>query len=71
MSIYVTGDTHGDIGRFSEICLGSENNLREHDKLIVCGDFGFVWHNSKDHTSKTADDSQLDALSNKPYEILL
>lgn len=66
MSIYITGDTHGDIGRFSDICIGTENN----DKLIVCGDFGFIWHDSKDHTGKAADDSQLDALSNKTYEIL-
>ena len=70
MSIYITGDMHGDIGRFSEICLDSENNLREHDKLIVCGDFGFIWYNSRDHTGKTADNSQLDELSKKPYEIL-
>ena len=70
MSIYVTGDTHGDIGRFSEICLGTENGLSEHDKLIVCGDFGFIWDNSKDHTGKAADKSQLDELSKKPYEIL-
>lgn len=70
MSIYVTGDTHGDIGRFSEICLGSENNLRGHDKLLICGDFGFIWHNSKDHTDKATDDSLLDELSMKPYEIL-
>lgn len=70
MSIYVTGDTHGDIGRFSDTCLGSENNLSEHDKLLICGDFGFVWYNSKDHTGKTEDDSLLDELSKKPFEIL-
>lgn len=68
MSIYITGDTHGDIGRFSDIC--SENDLREHDKLLICGDFGFIWYNSRDHTGKTADNSQLDELSKKPYEIL-
>lgn len=68
MSIYITGDTHGDIGRFSDIC--SENDLREHDKLLICGDFGFIWYNSRDHTGKTADNSQLDELSKKPYEVL-
>lgn len=68
MGIYITGDTHGDIGRFSDIC--SENDLSEHDKLLICGDFGFIWYNSNDHTGKKSDILRLDELSMKPYEIL-
>lgn len=70
MSIYITGDTHRDIDRFCDINFGSENSLRDQDKLIVCGDFGFVWYNANDHTGKTCDNSRLDELAEKPYEIL-
>lgn len=42
--IYITGDTHGDISRFSGSVL---RHLTSADTLIVCGDFGFVWDNSK------------------------
>lgn len=42
--IYVTGDTHGDRERLSKINL---MKLKEGDTLIVCGDFGFLWDNSK------------------------
>lgn len=42
--VYVTGDTHGDIDRFrsSEI-----KKLGRGDTLIICGDFGFLWDNSR------------------------
>ena len=42
--IYVTGDTHGDIGRFSDKHI---RKLKKDDTLIVCGDFGFLWDGSK------------------------
>ncbi|MCL2513540.1 MAG: metallophosphoesterase [Oscillospiraceae bacterium] len=42
--IYITGDTHGDETRLSQAVL---KNLREGDTLIICGDFGFIWDNSK------------------------
>lgn len=38
--IYITGDTHADIKRFSLKKLGKK------DTLIVCGDFGFIWDGS-------------------------
>lgn len=46
--IYVTGDTHGDIGRFRD---SSMRKLRHRDTLIVCGDFGFIWDGSKQEQS--------------------
>lgn len=60
--IYITGDTHGEFGRFAE------NNLKdaawtEKDVLIVCGDFGFVFTGSKGERAK------LDYLAQKPYTI--
>lgn len=42
--IYITGDTHGDRDRLSRLAL---RKLSEGDTLIVCGDFGFMWDNSK------------------------
>lgn len=42
--IYVTGDLHGDITRFKS---KEFKKLRRRDTLIVCGDFGFLWDNSK------------------------
>lgn len=43
--IYITGDMHGEIKRFESRKL---KKLTENDCLIVCGDFGFVWNNSKE-----------------------
>ena len=42
--IYVTGDTHGDITRFKDPQM---KKLKKGDTLIICGDFGFIWDNSK------------------------
>ncbi len=42
--IFITGDIHGDKNRFKEI---KKARLKKGDTLIVCGDFGFVWDNTK------------------------
>ena len=42
--IYVTGDTHGEVERLSPSRLKA---LKAGDTLIVCGDFGFLWDDSK------------------------
>lgn len=60
--IFVTGDTHGEKSRISEI--EKQTNIKSGDYLIVCGDFGYIYLN---------DDSEkqfLDNLSQKPYTIL-
>ncbi len=42
--VYVTGDTHGEFSRFqSSVLKGAGAN----DVVIVCGDFGFFWNDSK------------------------
>lgn len=43
--IYVTGDVHGDIGRFKNKAVARK--LKKGDYLIVCGDLGFFWNDSK------------------------
>lgn len=62
--IYITGDVHGDINRFSEAFIPNEASLTENDYLIICGDFGFIFDN--DDIEK----EWLDTLSKKPYKIL-
>ena len=42
--VYITGDMHGDIERLFD---KDFRKLRKGDVLIVCGDFGFIFDNSK------------------------
>ena len=42
--VYVTGDTHGDFTRFRNPILKKAD---ADDIVIVCGDFGFFWDDSK------------------------
>ena len=50
MSIYITGDTHIpiDIHKLSKKNWTEQNQLTKNDYLIICGDFGGVWDNSKE-----------------------
>lgn len=42
--VYITGDLHGDIDRFRK---PEFSKLKKGDTLIVCGDFGFIWNDSR------------------------
>ena len=42
MSIYVTGDPHGERGRMVEI----DRQLEDEDKIIFCGDWGYLFENN-------------------------
>ena len=59
--IYITGDTHGDIEVFNERRL---SQLKKGDTLIITGDFGFIWDNSK------VEIKNLKKLAKKKYDIL-
>lgn len=42
--IYITGDTHGEFGRFSNKNMKEKQmELTEQDYVIVCGDLGLCW----------------------------
>ena len=56
--IYVTGDMHGDISRFSE---RSIKKLKKDDTLIILGDFGFLWSGSEE------EEKNLELIKNKKY----
>ena len=58
--LYVTGDTHGDFKRFSNPRL---KKLKKGDTLIICGDFGFIWNNSRE------EQRTLKKLGKKKYNI--
>lgn len=60
--IYITGDTHGEVSRFTE--LKEELHLTENDMLIVAGDFGCIFGMG------LRDEMKLDALAGLPYTIL-
>lgn len=59
--VYVTGDIHGDLRRFSSAPF---RKLRRGDTLLVAGDFGFVWDGSARERRVSA------RLGRKPYTIL-
>ena len=59
--IYVTGDCHGDITKFSD---HQFKKIKEGDTLIICGDFGFIWDGSE------KEKKAIDKLSKKKYKIL-
>ena len=67
--IYITGDTHGELGRFFGPQRLPDDSLTEEDYLIVAGDFGFVFQQcgTPYHAEERA---ALDALEEKPYTIL-
>ena len=58
--IFITGDTHGDRDRLSRWRL---RKLQEGDTLIICGDFGFLWDDSK------SEQNYLQNLGNRKYNI--
>lgn len=58
--IFITGDTHGDRDRLSRWRL---RKLQEGDTLIICGDFGFLWDDSK------LEQNFLQNLGNRKYNI--
>lgn len=64
--IFVTGDIHlnVDIQKLSFKNWPSSRELDKEDTLIICGDAGFTWNNSKEV------DYWCDWLENRPYMIV-
>lgn len=67
--IFVTGDIHGslDINKLS--CRKNRknnlfNNISNNDYIIICGDFGLIWNNSKNERW------WLEWLNQKPFTTL-
>ena len=41
--IFITGDTHGDLRRFSTDAFYEQREMTKDDYAIILGDFGMVW----------------------------
>lgn len=63
MSIYITGDTHGEIARFTPANLPCSYWTME-DCLIIAGDFGMIFFQDE------SDEKKLDYLERLGFEIL-
>ena len=59
--VYITGDIHGDLSDLDSRNIG---RLKKGDTLIVTGDFGFIWNNSKSELRN------IKKLSKKKFTIL-
>ena len=48
--IYITGDTHGNVTRFSVDNFPEQKEFENQDEnfVIICGDFGLVWNYKKE-----------------------
>lgn len=68
MAVYITGDTHGHLDSLNNKYISE--NIKPGDKLIICGDFGFIWHDESYPAGKKADNMILDFIANNQYEIL-
>lgn len=70
MAIWVTGDCHGDFGKFNMECFPEQKEATANDLMVICGDFGGVW--ARDETVKGKygwkdENRKLDWLAEKPY----
>ena len=64
MACWVTGDIHGDPRRFSVDSFPEQKEMTRDDFVIILGDFGLVWSNSK------YEKYWLDWLNDKPFTTL-
>lgn len=62
--IYLTGDIHGNPTRFSVNNFPEQKELTRNDFIIILGDFGGIWSNSKEEKY------WLDWLNDKPFTTL-
>lgn len=65
--IFITGDCHGDIKRFSTKNFPEQKELTKDDYVIICGDFGLVWAHGGEDKEET---HWLDWLEEKPFTTL-
>ena len=65
--IYVTGDTHSDVRRFTNKKFPLAKELTKDDFVIICGDFGLVW----DHHGESGEEKHwLWWLESRPFTTL-
>lgn len=62
--IFVTGDIHGNPRRLNTKCFPEQKDMTRDDYVIILGDFGLVWDNSKEEKY------WLDWLESKPFTLV-
>jgi hypothetical protein len=62
--IYFTGDTHGDLARFSSKNFPVGKTLTKSDYVVILGDFGCIWYGDR------RDEYNLKWLQDKPWTTL-
>ena len=65
--IFVTGDTHGDVRRFSTKSFFEQKEMAKDDYVIILGDFGLVWDW---HGESSREKNRLDWLEKKSFTTL-
>jgi len=65
--IYISGDTHGDVRRFSTSNWKEGKTLTKNDYVIILGDFGMLWCSHIDDPHYKEEVYWLDWLENKPW----
>lgn len=65
--IYITGDCHGNFERFNPSIFPEQNEMTKKDYVIICGDFGGVWHRDEESKDETM---VLDWLDSRPFTTL-
>jgi len=68
-SVFLTGDTHGEEGRFFKAAFEGEEKLTSKDYALVAGDWGYVFK-TKGTMDYFEERRILNALAEKPYTIL-
>lgn len=64
MSVYISGDTHGNFNRFTTKNFPQLKGMNRDDYIIITGDHGGVW------AGEQADRHRLDWLEDKPFTTL-
>ena len=64
MSIWITGDCHGDFNRFATKNFPQLKGMGRDDYVIITGDHGGVW------SGEQVDRHKLDWLEDKPFTTL-
>ena len=65
--IFITGDCHGDFERFKLDIFPEQKEMTKEDYVIICGDFGGVWHRDEESPEETI---ALNWLDSRPFTTL-
>lgn len=67
--IYITGDCHSNFIRLNEENFPEQNEMTKDDCVIICGDFGGIWHQEGTRNYDIAE-QWLDWLEDRPFTTL-